>query len=85
LTGAAIGAAASSAAATNASADAYSAGYAAGATAATTYAMGAIYPTLPTGYVVQTVGGKTYYVYNGTWFSPYFGANGVYYRVVPAP
>jgi hypothetical protein len=30
-------------------------------------------------------GGLTYYNCGGTWFSPYYGANGVYYRVVPVP
>jgi hypothetical protein len=78
-TGAVLGASIASAS----SANAYSAGYAAGATAA--YTMGAIYPTLPTGAIVSTVGGATYYVYNRTWFQPSYGANGVYYRVVPAP
>ena len=80
-TGAAVGAVAASAS----SANAYSAGYAAGVTAGATYVMGAIYPAPPAGAVVRTVGGATYYVYNGTWFSPSYGANGVYYRVVPAP
>jgi hypothetical protein len=79
VTGAAVGAAA----ARSASSNAYSAGYAAGVTAG--YTMGAIYPTLPAGAVVNTMGGATYYVYQGTWFSPVYGANGVYYRVVPAP
>jgi hypothetical protein len=29
--------------------------------------------------------GTTYYVYGNTWFQPAYGANGVYYRVVPTP
>jgi hypothetical protein len=29
--------------------------------------------------------GSTYYLYGNTWFKPSYGANGVYYRVVPAP
>jgi hypothetical protein len=29
--------------------------------------------------------GATYYVCGNTWFSPAYGANGVYYRVVPTP
>ena len=47
--------------------------------------MGAIYPKLPSGCTLSTVGGASYYDCAGTWFSPSFGANGVYYRVVPAP
>jgi hypothetical protein len=47
--------------------------------------MGAIYPTLPPGATIQTIGNATYYLYNGVWFSPSYGANGVYYRVVPTP
>ncbi len=62
----------------------YSAGYAAGATN-TAYAMNAIYPTLPVGATTATVGGITYYVSGNTWFKPSYGANGVYYRVVPTP
>src|SRR5271169_326058 len=30
-------------------------------------------------------GGGTYYLCGNTWFSPAYGANGVYYHVVPAP
>ena len=29
--------------------------------------------------------GGTYYLCGNTWFKPSYGANGVYYRVVPAP
>jgi hypothetical protein len=29
--------------------------------------------------------GTTYYLNGNTWFQPSFGANGVYYRVVPTP
>jgi hypothetical protein len=47
--------------------------------------MNAIYATLPAGCTSSTVGGKTYYVSGTTWFQPSFGANGVYYRVVPTP
>ena len=32
-----------------------------------------------------TVRGATYYLAGNTWFKPMFGANGVYYQVVPAP
>ncbi|MBJ7900089.1 MAG: hypothetical protein GC158_09255 [Cyanobacteria bacterium RI_101] len=79
-TGALIGATAASVNKTNT----YAEGYAAGA-ANTAYAMGAIYPALPAGATIQTIGGATYYLYNGVWFSPSYGANGVYYRVVPVP
>jgi len=65
-------------------ANTYAEGYAAGAEN-TAYAMGAIYPTLPPGAMLQTIGNATYYLANGVWFSPSYGANGVYYRVVPAP
>jgi hypothetical protein len=65
-------------------ANTYAEGYAAGASN-TAYAMGAIYPTLPPGATVQTIGSATYYLYNEVWFSPSYGANGVYYRVVPTP
>jgi hypothetical protein len=80
VAGAAIGAAGSQ----QASQNAYAAGYAAGAGSAT-YSMGAIYTTLPPGCVLSPSGGKNYYYCNGTWFSPSYGANGVYYRVVPVP
>lgn len=50
-----------------------------------TYVMGGIYPTLPAGCTQSSQGGGSYYDCNGTWFSAAFGANGVYYRVVPAP
>ena len=72
--GAAVGAAA-------ASSSAYNAGVAAGSA----YAMGAIYPTLPAGCVYSPFGGVSYYNCGNVWFSPSYGANGVYYRVVPAP
>ena len=71
-------------AASAATSNAYSAGYVAGATN-TAYAMGAIYPTLPVGCATPSVGGTTYYLCGNTWFKPSYGANGVYYRVVPTP
>jgi len=80
VAGTAIASANTSAATSNA----YSAGYAAGATN-TAYAMGAIYPTLPAGCATPSVGGTTYYLCGNTWFKPSYGANGVYYRVVPTP
>jgi membrane associated rhomboid family serine protease len=49
------------------------------------YAMGAIVSTLPSGCVYQMMGSAAYYNCSQTWFTPSYGANGVYYRVVPAP
>lgn len=80
------GAAVASANTAAATSSAYSAGVAAGAAAATTaYVMGARYATLPSGCVNPTVQGVTYYLCGNTWFQPSYGANGVYYIVVPAP
>jgi hypothetical protein len=68
-----------------AAANAYNSGYTAGSVN-TAYAMGAIYPTVPTtGCAQPNIGGITYYLCGSTWFQPAYGANGVYYRVVPAP
>ena len=66
---------------------AYNAGVATGvaATAQAPYVTGAIYPTLPSGCISPNVQGKTYYLCGNTWFQPSYGANGVYYRVVPGP
>ena len=74
--GAALGAA-SAARAT--SANAYAAGVAAGSTAGA----GAIYTTLPPGCVYRPVLAR--YECGGQWLSAAYGANGVYYRAVPAP
>lgn len=73
--GAVVGAAAVGAAAATAGAVA----------AASAYRMGMQYATLPAGCAMQPVGPTTYYACGGTWFLPSYGANGVYYRVVPAP
>jgi hypothetical protein len=73
--GTALGAAGASAA----SANAYSAGVAAGGG----YTMGGIYPTLPAGCVFRPMLGV--YGCGGTFLKPAYGANGVYYRVVPGP
>jgi hypothetical protein len=77
---------------------AYSSGYAAGTTGAaagtttttvttttTGYAMGVNYAALPPGASVIPKNGVTYYLSGNTWFKPSYGANGVYYTVVPAP
>lgn len=50
-----------------------------------TYVMGGIYPSLPAGCIQSPSGGGSSYDCNGTWFNAAFGANGVYYRVVPPP
>jgi hypothetical protein len=81
----AAGASAASANTAAVTSSAYSAGYAASSAASPTYAMGAIYPTLPAGCISPNVQGKSYYLCGNTWFQPSYGANGVYYRVVPAP
>jgi hypothetical protein len=81
--GAVAGAAVASANSAQATANAYNAGVVAGAS--TVFAPGAIYATLPTGSVTTVVQGQTYYLNGNTWFSPAYGANGVYYRVVVAP
>ena len=47
--------------------------------------MGAVYATLPAGCSPGTVNNTNYYVCGGAWLQPGFGANGVYYRVVPVP
>jgi hypothetical protein len=54
---------------------------------AVTYTVGQTVAALPPGGVTSTttVQGATYYQCGNTWFSPAFGANGVYYRVVPDP
>ena len=80
----AAGVATGSANAAAATTSAYNAGVAAGAAGAT-YAMGVNYATLPAGSSPVTVAGATYYLSGNTWFKPMFGANGVYYQVVPTP
>jgi hypothetical protein len=55
------------------------------ANAAAAYASGDIYAALPAGCGYSSYYGKAYYKCGGTWFSPAYGANGVYYRVVPSP
>jgi hypothetical protein len=66
-------------------ASAYNAGVAAGAASSPHYVMGGNYATLPPGAASINKGGTTYYLSGNTWFQPTYGANGVYYRVVPAP
>jgi len=59
------------------------AGAAVGAASAE-YAMGATYATLPPG-CVSPGGAGVYYQCGSAWLRPVYGANGVYYQVVPAP
>jgi hypothetical protein len=70
-------------------ANAYNAGVAAGVGAAAVpvagYPMGAMYAAPPAGSMTTVIQGQTYYLNGNTWFQPAYGANGVYYRVVPAP
>ena len=51
--------------------------------AAATLAIGAMVATVPAGCPYHYVNGVDYYVCGGTWYQPYYGANGLYYRVVP--
>lgn len=54
--------------------------------AAATYNMGATLATLPPGGCTeQILGTTTYYQCGPTWLRPYYGNNGLYYRVVAAP
>lgn len=70
---------ADSAANTDGPANAHAAG------SARPYPINAKYATLPAGCAYHPVGGMTYYICNGSWLSPAYGANGIYYRVVAMP
>jgi hypothetical protein len=70
--GAAVGVAAATAANANAA-------------AAASYGYGDVYAALPAGCAYAPYYGTTYYNCGAAWFSPAYGANGVYYRVVPPP
>ena len=89
VTGAAVASANANAANANAaaaSANAYNAGSTTSpATTAAPYTTGQIVAKLPAGCITPTVQGTTYYLCGNTWFSAAYGANGVYYRVVPSP
>jgi hypothetical protein len=82
---AAAGAAVGMLAGAAATSSAYSAGVSADSAAGPMYVMGAIYATLPSGCVASPGISTTYYMCGDTWFQPSYGANGVYYTVVPAP
>ena len=47
--------------------------------------MGMSYATVPPGSIQVAKNGQTYYLNGNTWFKPAFGANGVFYTVVPTP
>ena len=69
---------------------AYNAGVATGVAAASapasgTYLVGVNYATLPAGSMAIPKNGMTYYLSGNTWFKPSYGANGVFYTVVPTP
>ena len=84
----ALGAAAASSANANTANQACQAGVAAGAASATMAAnpSGTLYGTLPAGCACSPLGGQPCYsCADGLWFVPGYGANGAYYRVVPAP
>jgi hypothetical protein len=76
----AVGAMAGAAATNVAAANAYAA-----SAAAAYYPIGAVYSALPANCPYQSFGGSAYYSCYGAWFSPAYGANGMYYRVVAAP
>jgi hypothetical protein len=46
---------------------------------------GMAYATLPAGSMAINKSGQTYYLNGNTWFKPAYGANGVFYTVVPTP
>jgi hypothetical protein len=83
--GLAAGTMVGAAAASSAAAASYNAAYAPPPPPVVGYPLGTIYAALPTGCLYQPSGGRTYYLCNNTWFSPYYGANGTYYRVVANP
>jgi len=47
--------------------------------------VGGSYAMLPPGAVEVSRFGSQYYLSGNTWYQPVYGANGVYYRVVPTP
>ena len=80
--------AATNAAVANANAAAANANAAAAnayAAANVNYAVGQMTAVLPAGCVTPQVNGQAYYLCGNTWFLAAYGANGVYYKVVPTP
>ncbi len=49
------------------------------------WVIGMNYASLPPGSKQINTNGASYYVYGSVWFLPAYGANGVYYTVVPTP
>jgi hypothetical protein len=47
--------------------------------------MGTLLAAVPAGSIQTVVQGQTYYLNGNTWYQPAYGANGLYYRVVPTP
>ena len=66
-----------------ATSNAYNAGVAAGVGAAAP--VGAVVGVPPAGSFQTVVQGQTYYISGNTWYQAAYGANGIYYRVVPTP
>ena len=64
---------------------AYNAGVAAAPAQVVYVPAGAVSPTLPPGAMAINKDGATYYLSGNTWYQPSYGANGVFYKVVPAP
>jgi hypothetical protein len=85
VAGVAIGASTANANNAAAQANAYSAGVVAGAAAQPAYVMNDIYAVLPPGCAYKPFAGNAYYQCGAAWLEPAYGANGVYYRVVPVP
>jgi hypothetical protein len=49
------------------------------------YVAGASYVALPASCFPVNKNGVAYSLCGNTWFQPAYGANGIYYHVVPAP
>lgn len=79
--GLAVGTAIGAAAATTANLN----GAAAATAAYRGYIVGDTYAALPVGCNYTPMAGTVYYSCGGPWFTPYYGANGMYYRVVLPP
>jgi hypothetical protein len=79
--GLAAGTAIGAAAASSSNANAYAAGVAAGSA----YALGSTFAALPAHCAYAPIGPTPYYNCSGYWLKPAYGANGVYYTVVPTP
>jgi len=55
------------------------------AAAAPAYVTNDIYAKLPAGCAYRSFPGQSYYQCGSMWLEAAYGANGVYYRVVPVP